>query len=132
MSVSATYGFTGRPNSVAAASSGSYTVPAGTYARVLMSCWDGSISVNGTVVLSAGWSSWNAIQVTNSPATIFLSGSSGSKGIATNGAGTVGADVFANATASSRPINTGSVWLPAGTVLSISGSGGLCIQLFNV
>lgn len=136
--ISATFGFSGKPESLSKGNSGSLTIPAGKFAWVTLSCKNGgTCSLDGTTCLESDGSTWNALGYGNGmyrapnngtpsipngqPASGLLTGNTASNTI--SGAQNA-VDVYAQSTAAAYDAVSISLWVPAGTV--ISGTGDYC------
>lgn len=111
---------------------GSYTIPAGYYgiARVQANS-GGTITINGTTVLSSINDSWDAIKINNSPKTGTNSGGDSAMAVGNPGTAlTGGSATFANSTATDQSSAEQTFKLPAGTVLANTGNSRGCIELY--
>lgn len=100
------------------ATTGSYTVPVGSFAILRASVSSGrSLTINGTTVLAADNLSWSTIRNNASP----VSNTAHGRAMRTfSGSNTVtnSSDVYANSTAYNRNSNAMTYKLPSGTVIA--------------
>lgn len=113
------------------ATTGSYTVPAGSFAIVRAMAYGGmSMTINGTTVLNPLSDSWST-QIVSSSLPRYYFSSYGTYGhgvrLINNNQGTESGTAYTNATARNRAGVTQTYKLPSGTVI-----GGNCYKLIEV